>query len=205
MSALKALKDIPSVSYLYRTKHLRPPSNPDPPSPNQVFNDKICTIKYDITKLEVDAIVNAANQRLLGGGGVDGAIHRAAGPGLLEECKTLRGCQTGSAKITGAYDLSCKRVIHAVGPVFKDLETSEPLLRGCYRTALQLAADHGCKSIAFSAISTGIYGYPSDSAATAAAREVFTFLRTPAGQKLDKIIFCSFLDKDVDAYAQALP
>jgi O-acetyl-ADP-ribose deacetylase len=204
-SGLVPLRDISSISALYRANKLKPSSQDDLPSPNQEYNEKICTLKSDITKLQVDAIVNAANSSLLGGGGVDGAIHRAAGPGLLQECRTLGGCQTGSAKITDAYNLPCKKVIHAVGPVYDSDEESEPLLRGCYRTSLQLAVDNDCKSIAFSAISTGIYGYPSNSAARAAIIETLEFLKKTEGQKLDRVIFCNFLDKDVNAYAKMLP
>ena len=204
-SGLVALKDIPSVSALYRSKDLKPSSKDDLPTPNQEYNNKVCTLKSDLTKLGVDAIVNAANRSLLGGGGVDGAIHRAAGSGLLRECRTLGGCETGSAKITDAYNLPCKKVIHTVGPVYDSDEESEPLLRGCYKTSLQLAVENDCKSIAFSAISTGIYGYPSSSAAYVAIDETFKFLKKPEGQKLDKVIFCNFLDKDVNAYAKTLP
>jgi O-acetyl-ADP-ribose deacetylase len=179
---------------------------PDGPTPSQKYNDIICTIRHDITKLEVDAVVNAANTRLLGGGGVDGAIHRAAGPALLEECRTLGGCTTGSAKITDAYNLPCKKIIHAVGPIYESQEDSEPLLRSCYKTALDLAAQNNCKSIAFSALSTGIYGYPSMMAAEAVLREVRGYLQREANaKKIEKIIFCSFDQKDVDAYTKHLP
>ncbi|EXJ82587.1 hypothetical protein A1O3_06400 [Capronia epimyces CBS 606.96] len=204
-SGLIALKDIPSISSLYRSGELRSSPREDLPTPIQGFNDKVCTIQGDITKLQVDAIVNAANRGLRGGGGVDGAIQRAAGPQLLKECATLGGCETGSAKITGAYNLPCNKVIHAVGPIFDSLEKSEPLLRSCYRKSLSLAAENDCKTVAFPAISTGVYGYPSKDAALAAIREVYSFLKKPEGQKLEKIIFCNFLDKDVEAYAQILP
>src|SRR3981081_2612426 len=124
---------------------------------------RLDVVKGDITRLDVDAIVNAANETLLGGGGVDGAIHRAAGPELLEECRELDGCETGSAKITNAYNLPCKKVIHAVGPVYSPnrKRRSHDLLAGCYTTSLKLAVENECKSIAFSALSTGGYGYPS--------------------------------------------
>ncbi|KIX97561.1 uncharacterized protein Z520_07014 [Fonsecaea multimorphosa CBS 102226] len=199
------VEDIPTLSFLYNNDQLNPSVEEGLPSPNQDFNNKICVIQADITKLKVDAIVNAANRGLRGGSGVDGAIQRAAGPRLLQECATLGGCETGSAKITEAYNLPSRKVIHAVGPVFEDHETSEPLLRGAYRTALNLAVEHGCKSIAFPAISTGVYGYPSRDAARAAISEVRAFLGGPKGLQIEKVVFCNFVQKDVDAYARFLP
>ena len=134
-------------------------------------------VEGDITKQDVDAIVNAANSSLLGGGGVDGAIHRAAGPQLLEECRTLGGCETGSAKITRGYRLKARHVIHAVGPVYRDGKHGEPaLLASAYRTCLELASQNKCASVAFPAISTGIYGYPMEDAAHIAFRTIIDYL-----------------------------
>ena len=157
----------------------------------------------DITALAVDAIVNAANSRLLGGGGVDGAIHRAAGRELLEECRTLGGCPTGEARVTRGYRLRARYIIHAVGPVWQGGDTGEDaLLASCYRNALRLAVEHEARSIAFPAISTGIYRFPADRAARIATAEVTSFLG--ADTRLERVIFCCFDAGTVAHYRRAL-
>ncbi|KAJ4330374.1 hypothetical protein N0V87_010036 [Didymella glomerata] len=209
MSSSVPLDEIPTLTLLYKLKKIEPAAGSSPEyTPNAAYNDRISVIRQDITTLAVDSIVNAANTSLLGGGGVDGAIHRAAGPELLDECGTLGGCETGSAKITDGYELPADKIIHAVGPIYwnKNKDEAARLLAGCYRTSLQLAVDNGCKSIAFSALSTGVYGYPSGEASLVALETVRKFLEEGGNaDELDRVIFCNFLPKDEDAYFENIP
>ncbi|KAI0134868.1 MACRO domain-containing protein [Daldinia grandis] len=199
--------DIRSLTFLYRNSKLEAPKHPPLNGASPAYNNRIGLFRGDITTLSVDAIVNAANTSLLGGGGVDGAIHRAAGPKLRAECHTLGGCSTGLSKITDAYNLPCRKVIHTVGPVYDkyDPAKSEAALRSCYKSSLELAVQNGLKTIAFSAISTGVYGYPSNAAAHVACGAVREFMDSGNGEKLEKVIFVTFELKDVQAYNNTIP
>lgn len=166
-------------------------------------DDRIRIVEGDITGLDVDAIVNAANESLLGGGGVDGAIHRASGPELLAECRTLGGCRTGDAKITRGYRLRARHVIHTVGPVWSGGGRGEDaLLCSCYRRSLEIARDHGLRSVAFPAISTGIYRFPPDRAARIAVQTVRDFLA--ANARPETVTFCCFSRASADVHEAAL-
>jgi O-acetyl-ADP-ribose deacetylase (regulator of RNase III) len=165
--------------------------------------NRIEIIKGDITTLEVGAIVNAANNSLLGGGGVDGAIHKAAGPELLKECKTLNGCETGQAKITGGYGLKARYVIHTVGPVWYGGHRDEySLLASCYQKSLELAKENKLKTVAFSAISTGVYGFPKELAATIAINETKRFLARNIYP--EKVIFVAFGEDNYEIYMKLI-
>jgi O-acetyl-ADP-ribose deacetylase (regulator of RNase III) len=169
----------------------------------QIGSARLEVMVADITTLSVDAIVNAANTSLLGGGGVDGAIHRAAGPELLAECRTLHGCETGNAKITGGYRLPARHVIHAVGPVWNGGSLGEDeLLASCYRRAIELCQAHGLASVAVPAISTGIYRFPADRAARIAVSTTVDALA--AAPAVSRVIFCCFSDASAALHAQVL-
>ena len=164
---------------------------------------RLSIVEGDITRLQVDAIVNTANASLLGGGGVDGAIHRAAGPGLLAECRRLGGCPTGEARLTGGYSLTARHVIHAVGPVYKDGQSGEPeLLRSCYRESLRLASEAGLGSVAFPCISAGVYGYPKPAACREAITAVTEWLSMHELPR--SIVFCCYGSGDAELYRNAL-
>lgn len=168
-----------------------------------MLSDRVVVIKGDIVELDVDAIVNAANNSLLGGGGVDGAIHAAAGPQLLEECRTLKGCPTGEAKITSGYRLPAKWVIHTVGPIWRGGTSGEDeMLARCYRNSLKLAVRNGVKLIAFPSISTGAYGFPVDRASRIAITEIADFLGKD--NFIEKVLIVCFNERAFDSYSRSL-
>lgn len=166
------------------------------------IQSKLRCIKGDITVMNTDAIVNAANNSLLGGGGVDGAIHRAAGPELLDECRTLGGCPTGEARLTKGYNLKTRYVIHTVGPVYSGTEKDARLLESCYVRCLELAVANGIKTLAFPAISCGVYGYPIDEAAAIAVKTVRTFL--DGHPSIEQVVFVLFSEEYLDHYRNLL-
>jgi len=167
------------------------------------MDDRIRLVRADITTLKVDCIVNAANSSLLGGGGVDGAIHRAAGPELLAECRLLGGCKTGQAKITGGYGLPARHVIHTVGPVYRDGKHGEPeLLADCYRNSLEVALENGIRTIAFPCISTGVYGYPLRQACQIALDTITAFLAR--SDQITQVVLVCFTQSDYDLYRQVI-
>ncbi|KAI5839314.1 hypothetical protein DFP73DRAFT_562267 [Morchella snyderi] len=200
--------DIPTLPLLYHIKRISVNEKPLA-TPSATLNAKIGLIRTDITKLHLPngAIVNAANENLTPGGGVCGAIHSAAGPELTEECRRLNGCKTGYAKVTRAYRLPCRKLIHAVGPIYrlaKEINEHETNLSSCYTETLKLAIGNGLTAVAFCALSTGIYGYPSYEAAGTAISTVRSFLESEEGQKLELVIFCNFEKKDEDAYSELI-
>ena len=196
LSALDPTIDLPPVYAALVERY--PPSN--------TINKRVSVYRGDMTRLQIDSVVNAANRSLLGGGGIDGAIHRAAGSGLLKECRTLGGCATGAAKITAGYNLPAKHIIHTVGPVYYEVgkDEAEQLLSSCYTSCLRVAVENACRSIAFCAISTGVYGFPSKAAARIAATTVRDFLAGPDSGKIDRVVFVTFEEKDVRAYETAI-
>ncbi|PNS21052.1 hypothetical protein CAC42_3389 [Sphaceloma murrayae] len=227
--AVLSISDIPSITQLYKTAELAPVdttptplrTNASPPRLSS-FNSRVHLIKHDITQLRLTAIVNAANSSLLGGGGVDGAIHRAAGPGLLDECEKLDGCETGDAKATGGHKLPAKHVLHAVGPIYgverrKKEGRQEELLAGCYKRCLELAkgldGGDGGVSVGFSGLSTGVYGYPKQEAAKVAIATVLQWMvgekeraqRDSGEEAVKHVVFVCFEQKDYDAYIKWLP
>ncbi|KAG7448106.1 A1pp-domain-containing protein [Guyanagaster necrorhizus] len=201
-----ALEKIPTLAQLFKLAVIKAVEKPKFPIDSMLL-DRISLFQGDITQLSVDSIVNAANKSLLGGGGVDGAIHAAAGKDLLDECRGLNGCETGESKVTKGYRLPSKHIIHTVGPIYssRDIETKAAQLASCYRTSLELAAKSSLKHIAFPSISTGIYGYPIKDATHIALNEVRQFVATEPGSTLERVIFVVWSNKDRDVYQDLLP
>ncbi|KIK70095.1 hypothetical protein GYMLUDRAFT_236526 [Collybiopsis luxurians FD-317 M1] len=215
------LADIKSISELYKSSILKP-AKTQRFKPNSALLERVSLFQGDITKLEIDSIVNAANKSLLGGGGVDGAIHAAAGPKLLAECRTLHGCDTGFSKITGGYNLPSKHVIHTVGPIYSptSVDIKSQQLASCYQTSLDLAVKNSLRHIAFPSISTGIYGYPIEDATHIALNVIRKHFEAesdvegmfkvrssghPSYAMLDRAIFVVWSDKDKSVYESLIP
>jgi len=200
LASIKTLRDA------YRAGVIKVRISPKYP-PKPTLLDRVSLWQGDITILDVDSIVNAANSRLGDGAGVNGAIQTAAGPDLLEECLTLGGCETGLAKITKGYDLPARHVIHAVGPIYssRDVERKAAELRSCYKTSLEIAIQNDLKHIAFPSLSTGIFGYPIEDATHIALDATRVFLDTPEGDKLDRVIFVVWSNRDRDVYRDLIP
>jgi len=192
-----SLSEIPTIRELYEKGVLKSLSHVD----------TVSIFRGDITKLNVDAIVNAAKGDLLGGRGVDGAIHNAAGPQLRAECRKLKGCSVGDAKMTNGYDLPAKYVIHTVGPIFsrRQVDACKSELASCYLSCLDIAAQHGLRTIAFPAISTGVYGYPLEDATHVALAYTKQFLESKAGRQIKRVIFVAFDDKTNKVYESLVP
>ncbi|KLO14154.1 A1pp-domain-containing protein [Schizopora paradoxa] len=192
-----ALSEVPTIRDMYERGVLK----------SQSHVDTVSIFQGDITKLNVDVIVNAAKADLLGGKGVDGAIHAAAGPQLRSECRKLKGCSVGDAKITNGYELPAKYVIHTVGPIYSSRHsaTCQNELASCYLTCLELAVQHGLRTVAFPAISTGIYGYPLEEATHVALASTRQFLYSKAGRQLKRVVFVAFDDKTNKVYESLIP
>ncbi|KAG6333499.1 hypothetical protein ID866_5588 [Astraeus odoratus] len=200
------LRNIPTIGELFEKGALRATEKPIH-RPLAATLNKVSLYQGDITKLQIDAIVNAANPSLLGGGGVDGAIHAAAGKELLAECMKLGGCATGDAKITGGYRLPAKHVIHTVGPVYvsSNADACAEALASCYRTSLQVALKNSCETVAFPSISTGVFGYPIRDATQIALNEVRQFIDDDKEDKIKRVVFVVFRDVDCTVYEELIP
>jgi len=202
------LKDIKTIAQLYKSGVLKavvPKKQRWNPEPGLL--ERVSLYQGDITSLEVDSIVNAANRSLLGGGGVDGAIHNAAGPKLVEECRLLNGCRTGQSKITRGYDLPARHIIHTVGPVYDKVEKAEKAeqLASAYRTSLALALENSIRHVAFPSISTGVYAYPIRDATRIALNEVRSFLESELGNELERVVFVVWSNQDRAVYESLIP
>jgi len=207
-SYMNRLKNIKTLAEFYKKGVLKAaPRDKLRYRPDPALLERVSLFQGDITKMDIDVIVNAANRSLLGGGGVDGAIHAAAGPKLLDECRELNGCLTGQSKITKGYDLPARHIIHTVGPIYSPTEKEERAeqLASSYRTSLELAVENSLRHIAFPSISTGIYGYPIVDATRIALSTARTFLELENANKLERVIFVVWSDKDKRVYENLIP